>query len=53
MKKPVKEVRFVTNRPYKFDRAMIAAAKRARENQPDLMSMVSNVKDFANEQRTS
>ena len=53
MKKKAKETRFVTNRPYQFDRSMIAAEKRAREIQPDLMSMVSNVKGFANEPRTS
>ena len=33
-------------REYKFDIAMQEAAKRARAQQPALISMVSNVKEF-------
>ena len=54
MKEPkTPEPRFVTTRLYKFDRAMQLAADRARKHQPDLISMVSNVKDFANANRAS
>lgn len=47
-KKQPQEPRFVPNRLYKFDRAMEEAAKRARVNQPDFLSMVSKVKEFSN-----
>ena len=44
-KKTVREERFETNRPYKFDRAMQEAAKRARAFQPAMINMVSKVKE--------
>jgi hypothetical protein len=49
--KQLPEAKFTTNREYTFDRAMIQAAKRARAFQPELISVVSNVKQFQNEDR--
>jgi hypothetical protein len=40
------EPRFVTNREYKPDRAMLEAIRRSKDH-PRPISMVSNVKDFA------
>lgn len=42
--KTKQEPRFTTDRPYKHDRAMLAAIERMKD-QPRLISMVSNVKD--------
>lgn len=49
--KQLPEPKFNPNREYSFDRAMIQAAKRARALQPELISVVSNVKQFQNEER--
>jgi hypothetical protein len=42
------ESKFTTDRPYKHDRAMIEAIKRIPQGYPEPISMVSNVKGFAN-----
>ena len=42
------EPKFTTDRLYKYDRAMIEAIKRIPPNYPQPISMVSNVRDFAN-----
>ena len=44
-RKPTPEPKFVTNRPYKMDRAMQQAAERARAVQPAMINMVSKVKE--------
>lgn len=40
------EPKFTTDRPYKYDRAMLEAIARIGKNYPVPISMVSNVKDF-------
>lgn len=42
------ELKFTTDRPYKYDRAMLEAIARIGKNYPVPISMVSNVKDFSN-----
>jgi hypothetical protein len=46
------EPKFTTDRPYKHDRAMLEAIKRIG-NHPRMISMVSNVKSFQNEDKKS
>lgn len=46
MKKKQQPPQPSSRREYKFDIAMQEAAKRARAQQPALISMVSNVKEF-------
>jgi hypothetical protein len=42
------EPKFTTDRLYKYDRAMLEAIKRISKDYPQPISIVSNVKDFAN-----